>query len=341
MNDFQVTRICGDKGLILPDAKGFGNVEIRPYSTDFPSETDILKQSAQAFKEEVNWLLAQRIVTIVKADTPYEADELAAAQFEQVIDCVDKKTFGLGIADLYSAGMIKNLDTGWESPRLPGDVFGPFPLFESRNWTIKIVEDIQYILALPDNELKLSILRSFHWFRKAKIETNEQLKCIFKWFSIETLTKTSSDEDISGKILQALGFPIGRIGEFMPHNNIKALQNHTYYKLALGKYEKILGEMREYRNNTVHNGFRQWDIPKTKLEEYDKLLTISVPRIQNYAIEALYVGIKSIIEFWEYYPIIFAEKPLVDLISDFHGNLLFQIANPVNIHNRIGTVNFI
>ncbi|MDR3585623.1 MAG: hypothetical protein P4L59_09885 [Desulfosporosinus sp.] len=134
-------------------------------------------------------------------------------------------TFGLGQTPLLSTGMIKNLRTHWQSERLLVQSVGPCLSFARVNEFIPPADRMQALLTLPESELKLAILRSIHWVRKAKMESATQLKCLFRWFSIETLTKAGKNEDICGKVMQALGFPLGRIGEFLSKDTILEFQS--------------------------------------------------------------------------------------------------------------------
>ncbi|MDD4402921.1 MAG: hypothetical protein PHI24_14015 [Desulfitobacteriaceae bacterium] len=331
MDKFLVTRLIGDKSIVLPESKGYGDVEIRPGSFDFPSETPLLKRSCEAFEEKASLELAQRITVITEAESPFEADENAEVKFEQVLDCVDRGTFGLAQTPLLSAGFIKNLVTGWESPRLPAPSFGPFPIFARFNRDIQTVDEHQALFAFSESELRLAIFRSNHWLRRARLETILQLRCLFRWFALETLAKVE-EENITGKLMQAIGFPYGRIGQFVSREALDTIKNHINYEYGKRYFESIFDEIRDYRNNIVHSGFRQWDVSRKRLFEYEHVLTITVPRLQGYAITGLYQGMQSTNELWEYFPVIFSEKE--DFTTDLHGNILFQIGQQQGINNK-------
>ncbi|MFZ3132322.1 MAG: hypothetical protein WA125_14810 [Desulfosporosinus sp.] len=338
MDDYIVIRVVGDKSIIFPEAKGYGDVEIRPAKNDFPKEKEYLLKSSINFKEEVNLELAQRIVAIVSADSPYEADEVAEAKFEQVLDYIDLNTFGLGQTPLLSTGMIKNLRTHWQSERLLVHSLGPCPSFARINEFIQPADRMQALLTLPETELKLAILRSIHWVRKAKMESATQLKCLFRWFSIETLTKAGKNEDICGKVMQALGFPLGRIGEFLSRDTILELQSHINYETGKRTINNALEQMRGFRNNTVHSGFRMWEIPKDTLNAFDEVTTLAAPRLQGYAFDAVFQGAETVEEFWEYFPLIFCHNTSIK--NDLHGNILYFIGTMKNRHGVRQRVKF-
>lgn len=256
MDKFLVARLIGDKSIVLPASKGYGDVEIRPGRFDFPSETLLLKRSCEAFEEKIGLELAQRIIVITEAENPFEADEIAEVKFEQVLDCVDRGTFGLAETPLLSAGFIKNLVTEWESPRLPAPSFGPFPMFARFNRDIQNIDEPQALFTFPESELKLAIFRSNHWLRRARLETILQLRCLFRWFALETLAKVK-EENITGKLMQAVGFPYGRIGKFLSRETLNKIENHIKYEYGRRYFESKFDEIRDYRNNIVHSGFRQ------------------------------------------------------------------------------------
>lgn len=326
MDDFLVTRVIGDKSIVFPRPKGYYLVEIRSGKFDFPFERKMVEKSAKSFDESFDLKIAQRIATIVSADSFYKADKKSEALFIEVLDCLDIETRGLGKTPLLKTGFLRNLDKGVRSPRLSGDTFGPFPSFKIEDREIPNVDIIQALLSLPNTELKSALFRSYHWLRKAKLESTLQLKNIFRWFALETLAKVKNLENINPKIMQALGFPLGLIGLYVKRDFIKSYKNHEDY-LHIERFVKdTLKEMRDFRNNTVHSGFRQWDISDDKLYDFKNILLLAVPRLQKFVIEALFQDINRIEVFWEYFPLIFNEMKN-NIKNDFHGTVLYSLKN--------------
>lgn len=318
MDEYLITRLISDKSILFPGAKGFGDVEIHSNRLDFPSETELLKQSCTAFEEHINLNLAQRITIIISAENPYEADKQAEVKFEQVIDCLS--IFSPIHSLLLSSGFIKNYKTGWKSPRLPKKTVDLSPIFVTYMRDIEQVNEPQALLAFPETDLKITTLRSIHWLRKAGIESIIQLKFLFGWFALETLAKVQEGENITSKLLQVLGFPLGEIGLLLSHEIILKIKDHPHYELVKRYFRDNFERMRDYRNRIVHSGFRQWDIPGETLLEFDQIVFWTISRLQSYAIDGLYQGLKSVEELWEYFPLIFFERS--DYLRDFHGNIL-------------------
>ncbi|WP_408956125.1 hypothetical protein [Natroniella sp. ANB-PHB2] len=326
MNNYLVIRVIGDKSIVFPKPKGYYSVEIRPGKFDFPLERKLLERSADAFQEEFNFKIAQRIVTVISANDFYEADEQSEVLFKEVLDCLDTNGYGLAETPLLQTGLVKNLDTGCKSSRLPEESFGALPLFRIEDRQIPKVDSTQALLSLPDTELKLFLLKSYHWLRKSKLESSLQLKNLFRWFAIETLAKTQNQENINPKIMQILGFPLGRIGLCVSKEVINSFKKHSDYLYVERIIKDLLEEIRNFRNDTVHSGFRQWDISRDKLYDFERVLTLAVPRLHKFVVKALFQDIINLEEFWEYIPIIFDEMKY-DIKKDLHGTVIYNIKN--------------
>jgi hypothetical protein len=322
MSNYLICRLLSDKGLVVPRSIGYGDTEVRSFSLLFPNELALIKESSDSFGEEINLNIAPIITTIVNARNVHEADYLAEIKFQQVLDCQNAEVT-LGEVLLFKSGFIKNIDTGNNSPRLKGNSIGRYPMFQIMDRLIPKINRTQYLFTVSDSELKLAILRSYHWLRKSKNEVDPHLKCLFLWFSIECLAKVE-EEDITGKIMQALGFPLGRIGLCLPAEKIKSLKNHSEYDSIRRKLENQLTQIRELRNKTVHEGFRSWDIPIDTLKVYINILSIAAPRVQNFAMAGLENNIETLMDMWDYVPVIFEVKVNV---NDFHGNVLYMLQN--------------
>lgn len=321
--NFLVVRIVSDKSLVFPKAYGYYRVEIRPRTADFPYEVKLLKDSAESYGEQFSDLTSQRIVTIVEATSPYEADEQSNEIFNEVLDCLSPATYGLGQTMLLQTGFIRNLDTNWRSPRLAPESLGPTPSFRIRNRNFESVDQAQALLSFEESELKGALLRSYHWLRRSHLESSTQLKSLFLWFAIETLTTLRKGENIVPKIMQSLSFPKGRIGKQLDAKILRELKQHRDYDLVERQTESTLEEFRDFRNNVVHCGFREWDLNKETLIDAQSILTLAIPRLQGFSYDALFGGIETVKELWDCFPLLVALSP--DLINDFSGTVLYLL----------------
>jgi|LFRM01.2.fsa_nt_gb hypothetical protein len=320
---FLVVRIIGDKSLVFPKAHGYYGVEIRPRASDFPYEVELLNQSAESYGEQFSDLTAQRIVTIVESESPYEADQQSNEIFNEVLDCMAPATYGLGETILLQTGFIRNLDTNWRSPRLAPKSLRPSPSFKIQNWNFESVDRTQALLSFEDSELKAALLRSHHWLRRSHLESSIQLKALFLWFAIETLATLRKGENIVPKIMQSLGFPKGKIGQQLDANILRELKQHSDYELVERQTEATLEEFRVFRNKVVHYGFREWDVKKETLTDSQAILMLAAPRLHGYSYDALFEGIETVQELWEFFPLLVALSP--DQINDFHGTVLYLL----------------
>lgn len=323
MNHFLIVRLLGDRGMVFPETRGYGSVEIYPGGLDFPSETVLLKQSLNAFEEEVNLSLAQRIITVIEADNPMQADKEAEIRFNQVLDNLERDLRGLGIYSLLKSGFVKNIQTGWQSPRLPSLHSNKkyYPSFKMKHRVIEHIDANQALFIFNASELKLAIIRSNHWIRNSRNESNIQIKCLFIWFAIEAICKIG-DENITGKLMKVLGFPLGKVGLYLSADTIQSIKNHPKYEFGKKYFEERFNELREFRNNSVHSGFRSWDITESNLQEYEEILWMTSTRLYSYAINALYQGLNNLKDLWEYFDLLYCERK--DLIIDLHGNILYK-----------------
>jgi len=240
------------------------------------------------------------------------------------LDCIDALNPGISQIKLLNCGIIRDLETALQFVRKQANGFFHSPAFHILQREINPIDSAQAFLSLPDNELKNALLRSIHWSRRSKLESSLQLKCLFRWFAAETIAKTG-DEDITPKLMQALGFPLGKIGIILPKSLIDLLINHPDYTYCKKTACDFLNDLRNFRNDTVHTGFREWDYDKNKLQICDHLVSMALSRLQNHALTAALSAMTTIAEFWDYFPIIFENT--TNLQKDFHGNVLFMIKN--------------
>jgi hypothetical protein len=162
-----------------------------------------------------------------------------------------------------------------------------------------------------------------HWARNAKHEKNKQLKIIFYWFSIEALLKESENDNISGVLRWCLGFPNGKKRNEVPNSILSSLNTHPRYEYWSKEIVTIVEQIRIFRNDSVHSGFRSVDFTKSELELYTEVMTFGASRCQGAVNIALMNRIETVSDFKEYIGIIFEGR--VGLINDVHGNLIYSL----------------
>lgn len=320
--NFLVVRVLHTDGIIYPSSQAYGDVEING-NVEFSSEEEALSESLKAFNLETNLKIAQRIKTIIESSQESDADSQAEAKFQQVLDNLERGLYGSGSGILLEPGYIKDLESGIVKPRLPlkTNTLGSF--YKINHHYIEPIDAAQALFLWGESELKSAVIRCNHWYRNAKMETNKQLKCLFLWFSIETIAK-EGNENIIPRLLISLGFPVGKIGEFLPTETIQTIKAHPQYNLVYRYLGNQFESIRAFRNNIVHSGFRTWDVPSEDLDKYEKLLTITSANIYQFAIKGLFEDLSTINELWEYMPVFFSYQK--DLITNLHGNILYQFS---------------
>ncbi|ETT47818.1 HEPN domain-containing protein [Paenibacillus sp. FSL H7-689] len=320
---FLVVRVLHGDGIVFPSSQAYGDVEIYSHSVDFTLEKEAINQSLQSFNIEENLTIAQRIKTIVECNEEVDADIKAEAKFQQVLDNLERRLYGSGSGILLDPGYIKDLESGIIQPRLPKKKLSMGPMFKVHRHFIEPIDTEQALFLWDNSELRSAVIRCNHWYRNAKIETNKQLRCLFLWFSIETIAK-EGNENIIPRLLVSLGFPVGKIGEFLSNEIIQNIKIHPQYNFAYRYLSKQFENIRTLRNNIVHSGFRTWDVPLEDLEEYEKILTLTSSGIYQLAIKGLFEGLVTIKELWEYTPIFFSYQE--DLTTNLHGNILYKFS---------------
>jgi hypothetical protein len=321
MVDFLVLKILDTQSVSLPSTLIYGAVELRSYKSDSDVEIDALKKSAAHHRANFEqYAVCARIATIVKANDMKGAIDLSDAIFSEVLDL---KSIDFAISNFKTSdiGFVKNLDTGGIHPIIKSDL-DPSMSFMVHPGNIQRVDIVNCILSL-NSELSKRYQRSLHWARNSKHEKNIQLKILFYWFAIEALIKEYETDNIGGIVRWFLGFPNGRDRNAISALLLKNLASHPNYEYWDKRIIEVVDRIRQFRNDSVHSGFRSIDFTKEELELYKQVMVYSASRCQAAVRTALINGISTISEFKEYVAIIFEENG--NIINDVHNNILFTL----------------
>lgn len=122
-----------------------------------------------------------------------------------------------------------------------------------------------------------------------------------------------------------LGFPSRKYYHDVDKDIIEDLQDNENYSSLIKKIPMYLDEIRKFRNDSVHAGFRSVDISNEKLNLYDNLLNLATSRCLH-AVKAAIInnGIKSISEFKNKAGFIFNETVQV---NDILNTVVFSLLN--------------
>lgn len=321
MNSFSVVKILGDRGVNVPEAIVYGDVEIRPASSDLENEKAALNESIESHSSAIQAELNCRICCVVAAESTAEATRLADQKFEAVLD-LKSNQFPISRLALSECGFVKNLSDGVISPMLQGFDYGN--MFVRRQFLVQMFDDDHLLLA-RSGELVERYKRSLHWTRNAKNEKNQQLKILFYWFSVEALLKEDENDQIGNWIRLFLGFPNSTAAQYVSISTISRLERHSEYLKWKRKLPILMDEIREFRNSSVHFGFRSIDAPAETLKLYEKITTLGAYRCQGAVKHGIFNNLKTISEFKDLSGIIFEQT--CDVEKDIHGNIIFSLQN--------------
>lgn len=319
MTKYLVLKILDNQGVYLPYTLIYGSVEIRSCNADSEYEVDILKESALRNGIDFNmYLYCARIISIVESEDVNEAIDIADDLFSEILDLKSRDFFS-SILETSNIGYVKKLESGGIQPIIRNEFKMPLSFVVNKD-SIQRIDISQYIYSL-NSELSRRYLRSLHWSRNSQNESNSQIKILFCWFAIEALFKETEHDHIGGMVRWFLGFPNGSQRNDVLCSIIKELRKHPKYDYWNKELITIVDDIRIFRNNSVHSGFRSFDFTKKKLKYYKEIMAYSAPRCQNAVRYALINGISTVSEFKEYVAIIFEENIR---INDVHYNILFS-----------------
>lgn len=320
MPNYLVVKILDTNSFTLPNTLIYGDVELRSASTDSEAELTILKESAEDYKLNfAKYTYTARISTIVHSDTTKEAQEQATDRFTTILDLIMTK-FPTSKVELSEIGFIKNLESGVIVP-IKKWGFTPSLSFVVNHGDIQQIDPINFILA-QKTELSERFLKSLYWTRHSRHENNKQLKVLFSWFALEALLKENEDDYIGSTVCFCLGFPGKRKAQNINQKLMNEIEAHPKYLFWLNKLTTELNNIRNFRNDSVHDGFRIVDCAKATLALYEQIMMYGTSRCQRAIQHALLNQITTVVEFKEYLPLIFES---VMNVNDIHGNIIYAL----------------
>ncbi|CAM5294368.1 HEPN domain-containing protein [Pseudomonas fragi] len=326
MTSYLVVKILDDRSFSLPSTLNFGPVELRSYSADTKYEVSALEKSASenGLDYEKHKVCA-RIATIVECENHSEAVHTADTRFLEVLDFKSTE-YSTSTIKTSQIGLIKDLSSG-EITSITRTGFQPSLAFVMHNGSIQYVDTTVYLLSLK-NELCDRYRRSLHWARNSKNETNPQLRIIFLWFALEALLKADEhDNCVESYIRLFIGFPNGQQQWVISPLTKEKLENHPRYQHWKKQLIEIVKEIRDFRNDSVHSGFRSMDFTKEKLELFSTIMIYAVSRCQAGVMQGLLNNLETLVEFKEYAVPLFENNK--NLINDIHNNIIYSLDHPI------------
>lgn len=332
---FLITRTLDSQSYSYINTEVFADVEIRSANHDLDVERELFKKAEDSSfaggLKTSDYDFSNRISTIVESEDEVEAIRLANDKFVTILD-LKADELSLANINLSRVGLVRNLSTGTIKAFLIRGVFKS-GLFIRNHSDIQRWSAINFMLDKDGNpekkeELLERFIKSVHWSHHASDEENKQLKIIFNYFCLEALFKENENDNITGMVRCFLGFPGGKLYKDVDKDIIDALQKDDGYSALSKDIPKHLDDIRKFRNDSVHAGFRSIDISNEKLNLYNNLLNLAKSRCLN-AVKASIINenIKSLAEFKNKAGIVFNKTVRID---DVLGTVVFSLNNDNN-----------
>ena len=316
-----VVKILDSRSVVFPSTRVYGDVELRPYKSDTSYESELLESSANQNRVDYNkYKFCSRVCTIVFAGSVEAALDIAEDKFTTVLDLLSVN-YALSLLDFSPVGYAKDLHSG-EYTKLITNQSSLTQTYLVDAFCGQGFDDVNFILSL-DNDLADRYLKSLHWSRNAKRESNQQLRILFSWFSLEALLKEDERDNISGIAKWFLGFPNSSGRNAIDPKILQALNKDERYRSWNDVIAKKIDEIRIFRNDSVHSGFRSCDFSTQELALYDKITTLSSARCQHAVKVALMNKVQTVSEFKEFVPTIFEGRQ--GLVNDVLNNIVFML----------------
>lgn len=301
-NDYLCIKLLNTNQQIFR-AISFGNVDLRNSSDDTIDEKEAIEKSRKSFNIEIDIEKCVRLVTLLSQCDQEELISKADIEFEEVIDLFNI-FHNYNEQDLLSIGYIRNLLTGEIKPIIKeiNNHIGLGKIFRVYDPYMPISVE-QYILAGREDNAVKAYLRANNWLRKAKKENILYLKFLYYWIAIESVSKINQDEDITPKLRLVLGFPPKKFNYLFNNqflSNLFQIKDYNKYKLYF--FNKIKNA-RDKRNEIIHNGFRNQDIPDDELNIYIKILSHILKSMIGFLQKGILEGETELINIWEYMPL--------------------------------------
>lgn len=319
MANFYVCKLLKKPGIAVPTTIVYGRVEIRPAHKQGADELAILKNSLESTKleAEVEIEIACRIAVIVQAGTPEDAEILADQYFVEVLDLLTVE-YTMSHLAVAHCGYVKNLDTG-DYQVITKQQFAPTMLFIRSQYSMPQINNTQ-VLAYRSGDLLDRYKRSIHWSRNARWERSIHLSLLYRWFSVEALFKESENDDVTSPLMLFLGFPGNAYSKYISRDLLKRLSANTSYSKWKKQMKGVVDKIRDFRNASVHSGFRSNDCTPDDLRLYGRLMTVGLSRCQGAVHTGVLNGLKTVPEFKEYAGLIFENRSNVE--GDIIGTIV-------------------
>jgi len=155
-------------------------------------------------------------------------------------------------------------------------------------------------------ELGDAFRRSSYWRELASKAEDESESLLLFWMACECLCKTSRDDQTGTKILAAAGFPTNAIAKMLGESQSRSLTTLPNYRAWRKTLSELVNALRIARNQIVHVGYRDVDLPELLREDQQRCWKTLLPRVAkclaDMALTALGQRCGTVGEMWQLYP---------------------------------------
>ena len=239
---------------------------------------------------------------------------------------------------LTSTGCVLNLRTGRASGLPPPARTRPFGIMEVNDEVAFDPGATLTLLLSADprhfGELGMALRRSAHWRNVATSSPDKVQYILMTWMACEVLCKTRQSENITSKVLAAVGFYSG------PAARVLRREDRLALKLERGRIEywrrelfRVVDSCRKLRNAIVHEGCRDIELAQF-LSDADfitskRFFSMAVPRLQGLAVGGIQIGMRRVAELWSGMErVLYAQKGR-SVAEDLLGVVIYVLENPM------------
>lgn len=321
-----VVRLCSDRSLFRPRTLVLGHVEVRGQRCDTSRERAALLDSMAKCGLSSQLEVCPRIATVVEGTTIDECRAAAEVRFEEALDILDQGGVGMAKFSLLEAGFYREFESTTLAPLIPPKAteLPPNVVFHMTPEETPVIGFAEFVANHPGGELRSRFLRSAHWSRRSRWEPDPQLRVLFRWFAIEAACKVDRKFEVAPVVAAALGFPMKAIWNSLQDSTRDGLLAHPRYPAWRSQVHNRLRDLERWRNDSVHSGFRPWDISPDDLHAFDILSNLGSARVQSLVREALVGAVSCANDFAQLVP------TLIDLeaeqyVNDVHGTVIYSL----------------
>ncbi|MCG6146572.1 hypothetical protein [Leptospira bandrabouensis] len=336
-NDYIIYRIViGSRYFTTP--KFYAEGEISKFTTLFPEEKIKILESAKSF--QINFIeeLGQVISVIVKGTNYTQALRESETKFDESLDILSKDFYSYIKCEISEAGIIKNLesleihtikreDYNFNQSR---EAIGS--VFETKANEFEKPNIYQLIYEFKHRNIVKAFLRSIHYYRLAKKESNIIYKFLSYWMSFEAISRTTKEDNIKQKLLFSLNIFTGKKYKNLNQTILKKMSVHPDFKLISKIVKKSIPTLISTRNSIVHNGFNANDINNQEIRKYCILLHFGISRLQNLCKESIIDNDINLSNFWEKIEIYFNR---IEKINTYFENTGYPYLKGTQIYNNL------